>query len=81
MWLGVLPDRTGEPAVAARVAQLNSRLATLTTLVPTHRAPLLDARGRLDLAHSTDELHLSARGYAAVAEWLRDALPALRVPR
>jgi lysophospholipase L1-like esterase len=82
VWIGVLPDRTQEPGVAARVRALNAALEVLVeqrggTFVATHRAPLIDAEGRLDRAHSSDELHLDERGYAALAGWLRAATPHL----
>jgi lysophospholipase L1-like esterase len=81
-WIGVLPDRTQEPRAAARVTALNTMLAELLarrgdTFVPTHRAPLVDVEGRLAHDHSADELHLSERGYAVLAAWLREVFTPL----
>ncbi|MEZ6014622.1 MAG: GDSL-type esterase/lipase family protein [Planctomycetota bacterium] len=83
VWLGVLPDRTMAPDVASRVAALNAALEALVTarggvFVDTHRPPLVNAAGALPIAASVDELHLSEAGYAALARWLGDAVPALR---
>lgn len=81
-WIGVLPDRTMSADVAARVSACNAALAALSarrghTFVPTHRAPLVDAAGRLSAAASVDELHLSQDGYEALAGFLREAFPPL----
>jgi len=81
--LGLLPERAMPPERVAALARLNAHLAAHARargamFVETARAPLALPSGALSEACSTDSLHLSDEGYAVLADWIAEALPALR---
>jgi len=81
--LGILPERAMTPERVAALARLNAHLADHAhargaTFVETARPPLALAHGALSEGFSCDSLHLSDDGYAVLAGWIAEALPALR---
>ena len=82
--IGILPERSMDAPMAARLAATNGGLAALAaqrervTFVPTDRAPVVDPEtGFLEESSSRDALHLNERGYDALVEWLLEADPSL----
>lgn len=74
--LGILPEREMEPEALNRLARTNSALARMCeeedcTFLPTSRPPITDGEGSLNAEVAADQLHLNARGYAALTEWLQ----------
>jgi lysophospholipase L1-like esterase len=82
--IGILPERSMDAPMTARLAATNEVLAALAaqrervTFVPTDLAPVIDPEtGFLAVAASRDLLHLNGRGYDALAGWLLEADPSL----
>jgi len=82
--IGILPERSMDSPMAARLVATNEELAALAakrervTFVPTDRAPVIDPEtGFLEESASRDALHLNGRGYDALAGWLLEADPSL----
>ena len=81
--LGILPERAMPPERVEALRTLNDHLADHARargaqFVATARAPLALASGALAEAFSSDSLHLSDEGYAALAGWIAEVLPELR---
>lgn len=81
--LGVLPEREMAPDRVAALASLNAHLADHArargaSFVETARPPLATDVGSLAESFSCDSLHLADDGYAVLAGWIAEALPALR---
>lgn len=81
--LGILPERAMTPERVAALARLNAHLseharARGALFVEAARAPLALDSGALSEGFSCDSLHLSDEGYAVLAGWIAEALPALR---
>lgn len=83
--LGVLPETSRRDPVPGRVEALNrglegvaGSLGEQVLFLDTHRPPLVDpGSGHLEASMARDRLHLNERGYAVLADWLRDTLPEL----
>jgi len=81
--LGLLPERAMTRERVAALARVNAHLADHARsrgalFVETARPPIALDSGALSERHSCDSLHLSDEGYAVLACWIVEALPALR---
>lgn len=75
--LGLLSERGLSPDGAARLARFDAELerevrARGQTFVRSARPPLVDGRGALAEAFSSDPLHLGSEGYTVLARWIAE---------
>ncbi len=81
--LGILPERGMPQDRVAALTRLNAHLADHArargaSFVDTGRPPLATDTGSLSESFSCDPMHLADEGYAVLADWIAEALPALR---
>ncbi len=73
--LGLQSERDAPPGFVERLRRTDAALRALArargvAFLETARPPLVDPQGRLTVACSADDLHLNARGYAVLTDWI-----------